>query len=168
MATTTIKITSFITEYIIDTNLKICSIGDKSGLFYNSATGEQGFCTYEIAGETIPVSYVCCYTQAGTSKRLYKVPTSGAEHSTPIGVSITAAANAGDGFWLAKNGSKVKIMPETGETVVQGEVAITSTNVAGTVKMSATIPVSDHWDEVGHAAETVAQDTAGLIDIHFN
>lgn len=80
--------------------------------------------------------------------------TKGASHSTPIGVALTAASGDAQEFWLAMPRSKVQVLPQEDVTPAVGNVIVTSTTTAGTAIQYSTVPASDHWDEIGHWAET--------------
>lgn len=149
--------------------LVLFGISDKVAQFYDSSTGESGTATKELAGEALAKGEVLCSLILGTGKKITKIPTTGASHSMPIGVVLTAASGDGEYFWMAQPGSKVQVLPESGITAAKGNVLVTSTSAAGRVAQYSTVPTSDHWDEVGHWLEDGTGNGAlTLAFLHFN
>jgi len=149
--------------------LFLLGLGQKACLFYDSSTNEVGQALLATASEAIAKGQICCALIGGTSNKVSLCPTSGASHSMPIGVALTAASGDGQTFWLAQVGSKVQVLPESGITAAMGNVIVTSTSVAGRASQSSTVPGNDHWDEIGHFAENGSGAGAlALAYIHAN
>ena len=152
----------------ISSTFVLTGLGGKVALFYDSATGESGLACLEIAREALVKGNTTCYLIGGTSGKVSKVPTSGASHSMPAGVALTAASGDGATFWNAKTGL-VQVLPESGVTAAMGNVIVSSTNEAGKVAQYSTVPTSDHWDELGHWTQTGSgAGVLTLASIHFN
>jgi len=148
--------------------LVLNKLGGKVALFYDDATGEAGIAVLETAGEAIEKGNVTCYLIGGTSGKVMLTPTTGASHSMPAGVALTAASGDGVQFWNAKTGL-VQVLPESGITAAMGNVLVTSTSAAGMAAQYSTVPAGDHWDELGHWAATGSGNGAlTLASIHFN
>ena len=146
----------------------IIKLNGKIALWYNPTTGDSCIACLEIASEAIVKGNTTCYLIGGTSGKVSKVPTSGASHSMPAGVALTAASGNGATFWNAKTGL-VQVLPESGVTAAMGNVIVSSTNEAGKVAQYSTVPVNDHWDELGHWTQTGSgAGVLTLASIHFN
>lgn len=147
--------------------LYLLGLGENIALFSDSATGERGLAVKVTAGETISKGNILVYLIGGTSGKVTKCPTTGVSHSMPVGVALTGG-NTDASIWMATNGL-VQVLPETDITAAFGNILITSPDTSGLAGQYSTVPTSDHWDEVGHWAETGSGNgVLALASIHFN
>lgn len=84
----------------------------------------------------------------------------------PVGFAA-AAANAGEALWMIYSGY-AWVQFKTGVTPTRGYIAFVS-SVDGEADCSASVPVNDHWREIGHIVKTAASGALALIGApHYN
>ncbi len=119
------------------------------------------------ADEALSEGEVVSIYQTGGALDVRKAPAAGDMLSMPVGAVYADAADQAD-VWVVVAGIAY-VLPESGITAAIGDVAFTSSSEAGRADQSSTVPVSEHWREIGHWAEDGAGNglKARMI-LHFN